>query len=125
LAITLIRYRYPQMTSSPENGVPASIIQDVSATIRRRILDVSPDEEQRAMGVLKRFFDDWNRNRPNDYGGFNVSPTVTPMMWPAGKELRPGLDVKMGIRATPTSMRNVDADCEAGPIQHYVTGTNA
>jgi hypothetical protein len=122
LAITLARYRYAQMRASPENGIPAQIATEITDCIRARVRIVSRDEESRAMAVLRKFFEDWERNRPNDYGGFNVAPTKTPIMWPAGKELPPGMDLSMIVRQTPTSMRNVDADCEAHLLPHYPAG---
>ncbi|MBO4224739.1 helicase-related protein [Bradyrhizobium neotropicale] len=122
IAVTLARYRYPQMRASPENGIPAQIASEITECIRNRLRTVSPEEEGRAMSVLRKFFDDWDRNRPNDYGGFNVPPTKIPIMWPAGKELPPGMDLSMVVRQTPTSMRNVDADCEAHLLPHYPVG---
>jgi hypothetical protein len=119
LAVTVIRFKFPNLRDSPENGVPPDVIEVLKGIIRDRVRAVDPAEEARAMAVLARFFADWNRNRPNHYGGFNVPPNVQPMMWPAGKALPPALDMVLGIRQTPTSMRNVDADCEARPLQAY------
>jgi hypothetical protein len=121
LAVTLVRFCFPQLRTSPENGVPHTVMDTVRNVIRDRVRAVDPAEEKRAMEVLDIFFSDWNRNRPNHYGGFNVPPNVQPMMWPAGKTLPPALEVVLGIRHTPTSMRNVDADCEARPLQAYNT----
>ena len=122
LAITLVRYRYVALRRSPENGVSKEIIKEVTEVIRRRVAMVSPDDESRAMRVLARFFDVWNRSPPNHYGGFNVPQTVVPMMWPAGKELPLNLQMTIGVNQTPSSMRNVDADCEAMAIQQYNDG---
>ncbi|GLI94668.1 helicase-related protein [Methylocystis echinoides] len=119
LAVTLVRFSYPHLRDSPKTGLTASERQEVEGIIMARVKDVDPDETVRAKETLDSFFDDWDRRKPQEYG--NVFGTShDPLMFPAGRPL-PGFlsHLEKDIRSTATSMRNVDADCEATPISRY------
>jgi hypothetical protein len=122
LAVAIARFRFPELRNSPSRG-----IQDVRAQIERTILDrvtaIAPEEVERARAILTRFFDDWERRKPQFYGDLTGN-SPDPLIWPAGKPVRPDL-VHLGdaLRPTPSSMRNVDAECEAVPAQNYAMGT--
>ena len=88
-----------------------------------RVQKVAPDEMMnRAKAILDRFLDDWERRKPQFYGDM-MGGSPDPLIWPAGKPIRPDIsNLAPVLRITPTSMRNVDAECEAVPAQTYAAG---
>jgi hypothetical protein len=98
----------------PEKGL-FRMIEDV---ILKRIDGIDPDEKEPTLRLLKERIDEWSRYLPSKYGDF-APPTIEPrLMFPAGST---PLE-EWGGRAwpTPTSMRNVDASCEAQVIKNYL-----
>ena len=93
--------------------------EEIEEIIIRRVQVVAPDELLSARTILKSFLDDWDRVRPQYYGSF-AQPTplgAEPMLWPAGKT-RPDYSWTI-TRDTPSSMRSVDAECEAWAVKEY------
>jgi hypothetical protein len=85
----------------------------------RRVRAVAEDEVERASAVLQDFFDDWDRKNPERYGNFSPSPDPgRPLMIPAGKVWGDGEDPIP--KATPSSMRSVDAESAARLLNMYV-----
>ncbi len=118
LAVSLARFRYPELRDSPVRGVAARRA-DIVRTIVERIKIVAPDELGRATTILDRFLDDWERRKPQFYGGIGGQQD-DPLLWPAGKPIRPDIAyLGPSLKQTPSSMRNVDAECVAVPIQAY------
>lgn len=119
LAVTIARFRYPDLRNSPHLGIDDARRAEITATIMDRVKTVDPGELGRARATLDRFLADWNRRKPQYYGDMSNS-TSDPLLRPAGTPLRADL-AYLGdmIRQTATSMRNVDADCEAVPIPNY------
>lgn len=119
LAVTLVRFKYPHLRDSPKASLTATERQAIESIIMTRVKVVDPDEAVRAKDTLDTFFDDWDRRKPQEYG--NVFGTShSPLMFPAGRPLPALLNHLAGyLRSTATSMRNVDADCEATPIPRY------
>ena len=69
--------------------------------------------------ILDRFLNDWERRKPQYYGGIGGQQD-DPLLWPAGKPIRPDIAyLGPSLKQTPSSMRNVDAECVAVPIQAY------
>jgi hypothetical protein len=121
LAVALSRYLDSSIRATPERGISDETRSRVREIILERIAIVAPDELSRATTVIDTFFEDWNRIRPNRYGDFSGLAEGEPLMWPAGKPLPPTLAIfSHSIRQTPSSMRNVDAECEARPIKDYI-----
>lgn len=59
----------------------------------------------------------WRRSPPKNWGGFGRAPEERPLMYPAGSE--PREEWGGHAWATPTSMRNVDAECQPMVLQIY------
>ncbi|MGX1317455.1 hypothetical protein AB7M17_000908 [Bradyrhizobium sp. USDA 377] len=116
--MSLARFRYPELRENPTRGVAARRA-DIVRTIVERIKVVAPDELVRATAILDRFLNDWERRKPQSYGGIGGQQD-DPLLWPAGKPIRPDI-AYLGprLKQTPSSMRNVDAECVAVPIQAY------
>jgi hypothetical protein len=122
LAIAIARFRFPTLRSSPYLGLKPEQRDEITRIIVSRVENVDKTEVVRAKAALDLFLDDWNRTRPQEYGDLS-GKSEDPLIWPAGKALRPDLNARLGIiRPTATSMRNVDADCEALPIPVYTSG---
>lgn len=120
LAVSIARFRFPGLRDSP--GGVATHRDEIARVILRRVSAISPEEIGRATAILDRFFDDWERRRPQFYGDMSGN-SPDPLIWPAGKPVRPDLiHLADTLRPTPSSMRNVDAECEAVPVQNYAPG---
>ena len=80
-------------------------------TFRERVQAIAPLEEDAVMEKLRLRLDQWQAWKPIDYGGFGQAPEDAPLMHPAGSAARP----EWRGRSWPTmsSLRNVDASCEA------------
>lgn len=90
-------------------------IEDI---VRARVRSVAPGEEQSVMEKLELRFEQWHKWRTNAYGGFGLPPEDAPLMHPAGSSKRP----EWGNRSwsTMSSLRNVDASCEADITTAYM-----
>jgi hypothetical protein len=96
----------------------SALRQRVEEIIRARVREVAPHEENAVMERLTRRLDQWRVWRPARYGGFGTPPEDPPLMHPAGSAERP----EWGGRSWPTmsSLRNVDASCEADVTGAYL-----
>lgn len=120
LAVTFVRFRYQHLRDKPTAGLTPGEREEVTRLVMSRVALVDPAETGRAQATLDRFLDDWNRRKPQDYGSMARIPD-DPLMFAAGRNLPPHLNHLAGfIRPTATSMRSVDADCEAIPIPMYL-----
>lgn len=90
----------------------------IEEVIQERVRAVAPDEEKSVMEKLKLIFDQWHKWRTISYGGFGPAPEDAPLMYPAGSSKRP----EWGNRSwsTMSSLRNVDASCEADITLAYM-----
>lgn len=98
------------------NGAPMRV--RIEEMIRERVRAVAPDEEQSVMEKLRWRLDQWRAWSPAAYGGFGQPPEDAPLMHPAGSSERP----EWRGRSWPTmsSLRNVDASCEADVTDAYI-----
>jgi hypothetical protein len=118
LAVSVARFYFQELRNSPSRGI-ANRRADVVKIITDRVKAIAPDEIQRATTILNSFLDDWERRKPQFYGDMGGQQD-DPLMWPAGKPIRPEIAyLRTVLRQTPSSMRNVDAECEAVPAPTY------
>ena len=75
------------------------------------------DELDGTMELVRDLMAHWDGVRPDRYGGFGPPDATVPLMYPAGSEPLPQWQAKAW--ATPSSMRAVDADCEALVLGQY------
>jgi hypothetical protein len=119
LAIAIARFRFPGLRDNPGAGPHQAQRDLIVGTISERVRMVAPKELERATLILNRFLDDWVRTRPTEYGTLTGDAT-DPLIWPAGRPLPGSLEWRRSvIRPTASSMRSVDAECEATPITQY------
>ncbi|MCO4090186.1 MAG: hypothetical protein HEQ17_15115 [Limnohabitans sp.] len=82
-----------------------------------RVKAVAPDELTSVMSRLRLRLDQWKAWNPAEYGDFSRSPEHPPLMHPAGRTELAQWDGRSW--ATMSSLRNVDASCEADLTMHY------
>lgn len=93
------------------------LIQRIRSVVIDRLSKV--DDEQTA-AALKRFDDvisEWRRVPPAKYGDFSPPDEEEPLMYPSGTERHPRWSTRP--LPTPSSLRNVDATCDANVISNY------
>ena len=123
LAVALIRCWDTSMRDRPGSGPPPALERRIRDLIGQRVARIAPSELGRAGAVLDRFFNDWRRKQPERYGDFSPVPLDSrPLMIPAGRIWKDG-DEPIP-RATPSSMRSVDAESEARIIHALMSEGN-
>jgi hypothetical protein len=90
----------------------------VEELIRDRVRAVAPHEEANVMDRLRQRLNQWRVWHPGEYGRFGRPPDDAPLMHPAGSTER----AEWEGRSWPTvsSLRNVDASCEADVTGAYL-----
>lgn len=98
-----------------QNGVALrALVEDM---IDERVNAVSNEELEEVRRKFLLRLDQWRKWQPGSYGGFGAPPTDPPLMHPAGSTE----PVQWNGRSWPTmsSMRNVDATCEADITDYF------
>jgi len=105
--------RYPDPPPSD------ALVARIREVIRARVRGSDSSEEAEAIVKFDRIVREWRRLPSQRYGDmWGGHPDVTvPFMFPAGSE--PLLEWQGRALSTPTSMRAVDAECNAAVITHY------
>lgn len=84
--------------------------------IAERIEDVDPDEFEETMRHIDYIFDRWKIWQPEKFSDFSGGPDL-PLMFPAGSMRNQEWGKERGF-PSPTSMRSVDASCEARVLEN-------
>jgi hypothetical protein len=90
----------------------------VEDVIRERVVAIAAHETMSVMSKLQQRLDEWKAWSPLSYGKFNQPPEDAPLMHPAGSVERPEWNHRSW--ATMSSLRNVDASCEADVTDAYI-----
>lgn len=103
----------------------SALRQRLEDVVLKRVRQIAPSEEELVMARLRNRFDQWQAWNPADFGGFGQAPEDAPLMHPAGSAERPEWYGRSW--ATMSSLRNVDASCEAEITDRYrpVVGSSA
>ena len=118
LLITLVRYwGNPEIRERPQPFPGEDQLNDIRAVIESRVKEVDSDELDRTLRYFDELVNHWKRIRPPIYGSFGPPGSDIPLMYPAGSE--PLEDWRNRSWSTPSSMRNVDANCEAVTITQF------
>lgn len=119
VAITLVRTLGDEALRSRPNSPPPdeAVIEQVRSTILERVSNVDSQQAAAALGRLDAVFDEWQRVPPAKYGDFGPPDEEEPLMYPSGTERHPRWSVRP--LPTPSSMRNVDATCDASVISNF------
>ena len=99
------------LRKSPDIPPNQELVDRIKATIRSRVEAIDSDEWIRIDRYIDEIIQKWTISPPPRYGGFGRINEETPLMYPAGSPQHPQwLEWPF---STPTSMRNVDAECAA------------
>lgn len=90
-------------------------IEEIKDIITERIEAVDADELEKTLEHIDSIIEKWEIQEPGKYQDF-AAGDVLPLMFPAGT-MRNAAWGKRGF-PTPTSMRNVDASCEAMVLEN-------
>jgi len=117
LLITLVRYLGSESNRERPQPFPEEVIKLVRQVVEQRVASVDPSETDVTLALIKDRLDHWKGVLPPRYGDFGQVQVDIPLMYPAGTEPSERWEEK----AWPTlsSMRNVDATCEAAIIGMY------
>lgn len=92
------------------------IINKIKRIITERINAIDPDELTETLAHIDSVFENWKLWEPQKYQDFNIGDDL-PLMFPAGSRRNEAWGENRGF-PTPTSMRNVDASCEAYVLEN-------
>ena len=98
----------------PSRPPDRGLVQRIKESIRERVMSVDPDEWSKTDALIDDIVHKWSVSPPPRYGGFGPTREEMPLMYPAGRPQHPQWNE--WPFATPSSMRNVDADCAARPL---------
>jgi len=116
--VTLVRYWGDAgVRDRPSPPPPDTLFNRIRDLLLDRIARVDAAEVELADDMLRSFVQRWRAIQPPIYGHFGPPPQETPLMYPAGTEPRTMWAGRS--KATPSSMRNVDAGCDADVIAQF------
>ena len=115
LVVVLARFWGDEDLRTRPNYPPENeIVQRIKTTIRERVMSSDPNEWPGTEKQIDEILRKWSDAPPPRYGGFGYPSEEMPLMFPAGSQRHPlWYDWPF---PTPSSMRNVDADCAARPL---------
>ena len=125
-ALHAVIISFVRMLGASENlttpiSPPAELREKITNEITQRVMRVDPQELSRTLKVLNRIFDDWDSLPPDSYGKLYGPPGEddgqVPMIYPSGTH--PDASWEDRSYPTQTSMRNVDANCEAKIVNTF------
>lgn len=115
LVVVLARFwGNEDLRARPSHAPDQEIVRRIKETIRARVLSSDPNEWPGTEKLIDAILRKWSDAPPPRYGGFGPPSEEMPLMFPAGSQRHPlWYDWPF---PTPSSMRNVDADCAARPL---------
>jgi hypothetical protein len=120
ILVGLVRYfGSDENRVSPQPLPTRELLDNIKSIIGDRTANIDPDELELTLKLLDERIDEWSRYLPPKYGGFYMQSGELPLMYPAGTSPLEEWDMKSW--PTPTSMRNVDASCDAAVISRYLS----
>ena len=118
LIIALVRlWGGAAIRRTPDPAPDDTLVDRIRTVILDRVHAVDGDEATAAEQTFDYFISEWRRVPPTRYGWFGATSEEVPLMFPAGSQELPDWDGRAW--PTPSSMRNVDATCNAQPVSSY------
>ena len=112
-----VRQRGDVSRSDSPDPYPEDLVEFIRRVIRRRIRSVDEEELSNFEEVFKRRKEEWERWQRTEWGTFGL-PKSNVLLRQAGAYV--ASDQKPFSWPTPTSVRNVDAECESEITSLYV-----
>ena len=104
-----------ELRDRPKPPPQSDLVNKIKKCIEERVKKVDKTEWLGTEEMIDEIINKWTNFGPSKYGGFGPSDEETPLMYPAGTQPHPNWDLNVSY-PTPSSMRNVDATCEARRI---------
>lgn len=101
----------------PTHGLPQALADRIYETLMLRVSEVDSAEIDETGEMIKRLIASWRRLPPARYGDFAPPNSTVPMMYPSGSEALAAWQDR--AHPTPSSLRNVDAECSAKVITEF------
>jgi len=118
LIVALARFHGDShLRSRPDVPPDPNLAERIRSTILDRVSAADPGEAAETEAMINEILIAWAAFRPPKYGDFSPPSEEMPLMYPAGGQQHPLWNDRPF--ATPTSMRNVDATCDARVIAMY------
>lgn len=112
LLVALVRFWGGDLLRDrPGMGPGVALEHRIRETLLIRARDVDPDEHDETAAMIDRILAEWRRLPPARYGDFAPPDQPVPLMYPSGSQPLPAWQDR--ARPTPSSLRNVDAECDA------------
>jgi hypothetical protein len=106
-----------QLRERPGSGVPPALAERIRRTLLERVGQIDGDESIETDEMIRRLLDEWRRLPPSRYGDFRPPDPTVPLMYPSGALALPAWQNR--ARPTPSSLRNVDAECNAHVLTEF------
>ena len=117
LLIGILRLEGDSSINSNPPKIPSrQIIEKLKNIISERITAIDPDELEDTIAHIDSIMEDWQYWEPKKYHDFTIGNEL-PLMFPAGNRRNEAWGENRGF-PTPTSMRSVDASCEAYVVEN-------
>ena len=106
--VAWVRQRLSQGAAGAPYPVPDAELAEAAAVLRQRVSGVDPEEADAVERFLTQRLEEWRRWMPGEWRrtGNAAEPGL---LYPAGDYADP--EERVRSWATPTSLRNVDAEC--------------
>jgi hypothetical protein len=119
VVVTLVRMLGGEsLAQRPSAPLPDDELSElIRRVITERVRGVDPEQEQATLERLSYIVGEWKRVPPSKYGDFSPPDSEEPLMYPSGSERHPAWSVRP--LPTPSSMRNVDATCDADVLSTF------
>ncbi len=119
VVVALVRMLGGDALSQKPNSPPPGdeLVERIRSIIADRVINVDERQLAAALERLDYIISEWRRVPPSKYGGFGPSDPEEPLMYPSGSERNPRWSIRP--LPTPSSMRNVDATCDAGVMSSF------
>lgn len=119
IVTTLVRlWGDEELAKSPDRPIPQDLIDRIKNVVLDRVKDTEPEELKGTEASLNYIFLKWKEPPKSKYGDFNQkTEEPIPLMYQSGRKPFPAWQERSF--ETPTSMRSVDATCEARIISEY------
>jgi len=105
-----------EFNADPPNPPDRLVYEKVRAIIENRVEDIDHEELDATLNHMEHIIQRWEDWEPKRFQDF-TSGNELPLMFPAGMRRNEAWGEKRGLE-TPTSMRSVDASCEAYVLEN-------
>lgn len=104
------------LNSNPPKAPNRQMVEKLKDIVSERIEAIDSDELDETIAHIDSIIEDWKNWEPQKYQDFTTGDEL-PLMFPAGSRRNEAWGENRGF-PTPTSMRSVDASCEAYVIEN-------